>query len=145
MLYEVITASLAAANKRIRNILKKNDEPLPMRADESLFQETAERSLLSKLDELTPQAQPLFDRGEYAEGLRSLWLGFEFLHHRWEIEWPWLCLGNSLAGLHQIIQWYSYTGILGGSLWIFLANLIIYAAIKEARLKNYTRAFSYLS
>ncbi len=65
-------ASLAAANKRIRNILKKNDEALPMRADESLFQEPAERALLTKLDELTPLAQPMFDRGEYAEGLRIL-------------------------------------------------------------------------
>jgi len=65
-------ASLAAANKRIRNILKKNVEPLPMRADESLFQENAERALLAKLDELTPQAQPMFDRGEYTEGLRIL-------------------------------------------------------------------------
>jgi glycyl-tRNA synthetase beta chain len=64
--------SLAAANKRIRNILKKNAEPLPMRADESLFQDQAERDLLARLDELTPQAQPLFDRGEYAEGLRIL-------------------------------------------------------------------------
>ncbi len=65
-------ASLAAANKRIRNILKKNDEPLPMRADESLFQEQAERDLLAKLDELTPLAQPLFDQADYAEGLRIL-------------------------------------------------------------------------
>ncbi len=64
--------SLAAANKRIRNILKKNDEALPMRAEASLFQEPAEHILLAKLDELTPLAQPLFDRGEYAEGLRIL-------------------------------------------------------------------------
>jgi glycyl-tRNA synthetase beta chain len=65
-------ASLAAANKRIRNILKKNAEPLPTRADQSLFQEQAERDLSAKLDELTPQAQPLFNRGDYAEGLRIL-------------------------------------------------------------------------
>jgi glycyl-tRNA synthetase beta chain len=65
-------ASLAAANKRIRNILKKNAEPLPMRPDQSLFQEQAERDLSAKLDELTPQTQPLFNRGDYAEGLRIL-------------------------------------------------------------------------
>jgi glycyl-tRNA synthetase beta chain len=64
--------SLAAANKRIRNILKKNAEPLPKRADQSLFQEQAERDLLDKLDELTPKAQPLFISGDYAEGLRIL-------------------------------------------------------------------------
>lgn len=65
-------ASLAAANKRIRNILKKNNEPLAERADDALFQDQAERDLMSKLDELTPKAQPLFDQGEYAEGLRIL-------------------------------------------------------------------------
>lgn len=65
-------ASLAAANKRIRNILKKNSEPLDERADDSLFQEQAERQLMAKLDELTPKAQPLFDQGEYADGLRIL-------------------------------------------------------------------------
>ena len=64
--------SLAAANKRIRNILKKSSETLSERADAALFQDQAERDLLTKLDELTPQAQPLFERGEYAEGLRLL-------------------------------------------------------------------------
>ena len=65
-------ASLAAANKRIRNILKKNSEPLAERADDALFQDQAERDLMAKLDELTPKAKPLFDQGEYAEGLRIL-------------------------------------------------------------------------
>jgi glycyl-tRNA synthetase beta chain len=64
--------SLAAANKRIRNILKKSSEPLPMRADPSLFRDQAERDLADKIDELTPQTQPLFDCGDYAQGLRLL-------------------------------------------------------------------------
>jgi glycyl-tRNA synthetase beta chain len=64
--------SLAAANKRIRNILKKSQEVLPPRADQSLFRDQAEQDLLDKMDELTPQAHPLFERGEYAEGLRIL-------------------------------------------------------------------------
>lgn len=64
--------SLAAANKRIRNILKKNAEELPMRADPALFQDRAEQDLFDRLGELEPQAQPLFDVGDYAEGLRIL-------------------------------------------------------------------------
>lgn len=64
--------SLAAANKRIRNILKKNEEPLPHRADPALFQDQAEKELAARLGELEPQAQPLFDVGDYAEGLRIL-------------------------------------------------------------------------
>lgn len=53
------------------------------------------------------------------------WLSFEFLHHRWELSWPWLTLGNSLAGSPLLIQWYEYTGVLGGSLWILLVNLAV--------------------
>ncbi|MES9924465.1 MAG: glycine--tRNA ligase subunit beta [Candidatus Thiodiazotropha endolucinida] len=64
--------SLSAANKRIRNILKKSEEQLAQRADPSLFQDDAERTLANKLDELTPQAQPLFERGEYTQGLKIL-------------------------------------------------------------------------
>ncbi|MES9944885.1 MAG: glycine--tRNA ligase subunit beta [Candidatus Thiodiazotropha sp.] len=64
--------SLSAANKRIRNILKKSSEPLEDRADPSLFQDDAERSLAMKLDELTPKAEPLFERGEYTQGLQLL-------------------------------------------------------------------------
>ncbi|MEW8681423.1 MAG: glycine--tRNA ligase subunit beta [Candidatus Thiodiazotropha endolucinida] len=64
--------SLSAANKRIRNILKKSEEQLAQRADPSLFKDDAERTLANKLDELTPQAQPLFERGEYTQGLKIL-------------------------------------------------------------------------
>ncbi|MES9815411.1 MAG: glycine--tRNA ligase subunit beta [Candidatus Thiodiazotropha sp.] len=64
--------SLSAANKRIRNILKKSEEKLAQRADPALFQDDAERTLANKLDELTPQAQPLFERGEYTQGLKIL-------------------------------------------------------------------------
>ena len=64
--------SLSAANKRIRNILKKSNEQLEHRADPSLFQDDAEQSLAMKLDELAPKAQPLFERGEYTQGLKLL-------------------------------------------------------------------------
>ncbi|MCU7914582.1 MAG: glycine--tRNA ligase subunit beta [Candidatus Thiodiazotropha sp. (ex Gloverina cf. vestifex)] len=64
--------SLAAANKRIRNILKKSEEKLPFQANTALFQDEAEKTLASKLEELAPIAQPLFDVGDYAEGLRIL-------------------------------------------------------------------------
>jgi glycyl-tRNA synthetase beta chain len=64
--------SLAAANKRIRNILKKSDMELAAQPDPSLYQDEAERQLASKLDELTPQAKPLFERGEYTQGLKLL-------------------------------------------------------------------------
>jgi glycyl-tRNA synthetase beta chain len=64
--------SLAAANKRIRNILKKSDEKFITSTDTSLFQDEAERILAKKIDEVTPLAQPLFECGEYIEGLKIL-------------------------------------------------------------------------
>jgi glycyl-tRNA synthetase beta chain len=64
--------SLAAANKRIRNILKKSSEAVPEQVDTGLFQDDAEIALAEKIDELTPIAKPLFESGDYAEGLRVL-------------------------------------------------------------------------
>ncbi len=58
--------------------------------------------------------------------LVTFWLSFEFIHLRWEISWPWLTLGNGLAGCTQLVQWYEYTGVPGGSLWILLINILIY-------------------
>lgn len=46
------------------------------------------------------------------------WLSMEYLHLNWEIAYPWLNLGNGMACLPWAIQWYEFTGSLGGSLWI---------------------------
>ncbi|MBT7480805.1 MAG: apolipoprotein N-acyltransferase, partial [Flavobacteriales bacterium] len=47
-----------------------------------------------------------------------LWISMEYLHLHWELAWPWLTLGNVFATIPDIVQWYEYTGVLGGSLWI---------------------------
>jgi len=54
------------------------------------------------------------------------WLGFEYLHLHWELSWTWLTLGNGLAKWHQIIQWYEFTGVFGGSLWILVSNILLF-------------------
>ena len=64
--------SLSAANKRIRNILKKSKEVHIESADPALYQDQAEKLLAQKIDELAPLAQPLFEQGEYAKGLQIL-------------------------------------------------------------------------
>ncbi|MCB0795250.1 MAG: apolipoprotein N-acyltransferase [Flavobacteriales bacterium] len=51
------------------------------------------------------------------------WLCFEHLHMDWDLTWPWLTLGNVFATEPQWVQWYEYTGHLGGSLWVLLVNL----------------------
>ena len=58
--------------------------------------------------------------------LISFWISFEYLHHFWDLSWPWLTLGNALAQYPWAIQWYEYTGIFGGSLWILLLNYGFY-------------------
>jgi apolipoprotein N-acyltransferase len=62
------------------------------------------------------------------------WLGFEYLHYHWELSWPWLTLGNIFSIAPQIIQWYEYTGVLGGSLWLLMVNFLIFKSLVE--LKN---------
>lgn len=56
------------------------------------------------------------------------WLAFEQLHLSWDLSWPWLTLGNGFASVPGWVQWYEYTGQLGGSLWVLLANLAIFRA-----------------
>ncbi|UKJ07314.1 apolipoprotein N-acyltransferase [Solitalea lacus] len=66
-------------------------------------------------------------------GLAALvcaWLGYEYLHQEWQLAFPWMTLGNGLAEYHQLVQWYEYTGVFGGSLWILLSNIFIYKIYK---------------
>ncbi len=55
--------------------------------------------------------------------LVCLWISFEKMHLEWELSWPWLNLGNGFASRTEWIQWYEYTGILGGSIWIWIVNI----------------------
>jgi len=64
--------SLAAANKRIGNILKQADGELPERFSEELFSEDAEWNLAAKLVGLTPRVHELHRQGDYAGALRLL-------------------------------------------------------------------------
>ncbi len=55
------------------------------------------------------------------------WISFEYFHYNWELNWPWLTLGNGFAQWPSLVQWYEVTGVLGGSAWIFGCN---YLALK---------------
>lgn len=58
------------------------------------------------------------------------WLAFEYIHHIWDIAWPWLTLGNVFATQPAWVQWYEYTGTSGGSLWVLAVNMLFLAWCK---------------
>jgi len=60
-----------------------------------------------------------------------LWLGFEWLHYNWELSHPWSTFGNVFANHIKLIQWYEYTGVLGGSLWILLVNILLFNLFRK--------------
>ena len=63
--------SLAAANKRIGNILKKADD-VPIVFDRALLLEPAERSLGEAFSAVRPWAEQLYASGDYSAMLKSL-------------------------------------------------------------------------
>ena len=67
----------------------------------------------------------------------AFWITFEYGHMQWEITWPWLTLGNSFSQYPSWIQWYEFTGHLGGSLYILVANIFLFRILKsEQKFKN---------
>ena len=64
--------SLAAANKRIVNILRKSGESLPGRVDESLLIDPAEQILAEQVEAMARIAEPQFAAREYTQALRTL-------------------------------------------------------------------------
>ena len=53
------------------------------------------------------------------------WVAFEYFHLNWDMSWPWLMLGNAFAYSVNLVQWYEYTGTLGGTVWVLLSNIFI--------------------
>lgn len=66
-------------------------------------------------------------------GLISFYIALEYLQQTWDLAFPWMTLGNGLAGMHQLAQWYDYTGIYGGSLWIITSNILAFEAYKKLK------------
>jgi glycyl-tRNA synthetase beta chain len=65
-------ASLAAANKRIGNILRKADETLSSTIDKDLLLLDEERLLFEEVSRLDEQLRPLLEQGDYVTGLKLL-------------------------------------------------------------------------
>jgi len=67
-------ASLAAANKRITNILKKNEEAMPKDAsiDPALLQDEAEKALAAAVTRVKPDVDAAFAGGDFSGTLKTL-------------------------------------------------------------------------
>ncbi len=79
------------------------------------------------------------NRGWGLLGLVCFWIAYEYLHQSWDLNFPWMTLGNGFAISHQWVQWYEYTGVYGGTIWIWAINILvflIYTGIKEQQNKQ---------
>ena len=76
--------------------------------------------------------------------LVAAWIAWERWYLTWaQISWPWLVLGNAFADTTALVQWYSVLGTLGGSLWVWVANLSIFGlmvALSDGRMARWTAA-----
>ncbi|MEX0680897.1 MAG: apolipoprotein N-acyltransferase [Balneolales bacterium] len=61
-----------------------------------------------------------------AISVSSIWLTYEFLHHQWELSWPWISLGNSFSTAPWLVQYISVTGMLGITYWIVVSAWLLY-------------------
>jgi apolipoprotein N-acyltransferase len=79
------------------------------------------------------------NRGWSLAGLVCFWIAYEYLHQTWDLNFPWMTLGNGFATTHSWIQWYEYTGVYGGTIWVWLINILlflIYTGFREAQNKK---------
>ncbi|GGH52942.1 glycine--tRNA ligase beta subunit [Comamonas phosphati] len=64
--------ALAAANKRVGNILKKAESAVSSQVNEALLAEQAEKDLYTALQAVAPKAQQQFAAGDYTASLQTL-------------------------------------------------------------------------
>ncbi|GEQ73510.1 glycine--tRNA ligase beta subunit [Comamonas testosteroni] len=64
--------ALAAANKRVGNILKKAETTVQPQVNEALLVEQAEKELYAVLQQVAPKAQQQFAAGDYTASLQTL-------------------------------------------------------------------------
>jgi apolipoprotein N-acyltransferase len=68
--------------------------------------------------------------------LISFWISLEYLHLNWDLNWPWLNLGNGFCSWYKLVQWYEYTGTFGGTLWVLVGNILIYELLIQFKTQS---------
>ena len=71
----------------------------------------------------------------------TAWIAGEYLYTQAPaLSFPWLTLGNGFANDPWAVQWYEYTGVFGGSLWVLLVNILAFEACLTMRKRVWTAA-----
>jgi apolipoprotein N-acyltransferase len=58
------------------------------------------------------------------------WVGFEFLHFRWDLTWSWLTLGHAFTYYPFYLQYLEFTGVLGTSVHTLVATAMLAGAVE---------------
>jgi apolipoprotein N-acyltransferase len=67
------------------------------------------------------------------------WIGYEYLNQCWDLKFPWMTIGNGFSMVQQWVQWYEFTGVYGGTLWVLILNVLLfllYMGLKEGQNKK---------
>lgn len=73
--------------------------------------------------------------------LITTWIAGEYLYTQAPaLSFPWLVLGNGFADDAWAVQWYEYTGVFGGSLWVLLVNVLAFEACLTMRKRIWVSA-----
>jgi apolipoprotein N-acyltransferase len=67
-------------------------------------------------------------------GWVAAWIVFEYAHQRWDLTWPWLMLGNGFASWPGYVQWYEWTGVLGGTALLLGLNAWAFGLYRRWRM-----------
>lgn len=73
--------------------------------------------------------------------LVAAWIATEYWYMNGDFSWPWLILGNGFSHDIWAVQWYEWTGVLGGSLWVLVVNLLLFEAYETRTKRKLTTAF----
>lgn len=71
--------------------------------------------------------------------LPVFWVAGEYMHYWTDMGWPWLNLGFGLSQFPLLMQFYEFSGVLGGSLWILTTNALLFIIIYDWGDKNTRR------
>lgn len=64
--------------------------------------------------------------------LVSIWIATEWAYNSADVmTFPWLLLGHGFSNDIWAVQWYEYTGIFGGTLWVLCSNVAIFELLRK--------------